>query len=198
MQAGLGGVLLFLLLYFLFFIFLIYVMTCGSSERHRRDFIGKTYEYITFQLPSVCCNYCLFCVPAKYRKEIKKEYESETGLFKYIIAVFFVMIYIFFAAVYQIVCEPESNIFFPNSTKYSYILLIFPVLFALITHFADPGVITKDNYMAYVQKYPYDGVIYKEHTCKTMGVLAPARSRYCRYTNRRIAYVFICEKSHFL
>jgi hypothetical protein len=57
----------------------------------------------------------------------------------------------------------------------------------LIFQFADPGVITKENVVAYLKNYPYDGRMYKPALCPTLNIPIVPRSRYDRYTKRRIA-----------
>jgi len=52
---------------------------------------------------------------------------------------------------------------------------------------ADPGVIDLGNYEKYLAAYAYDGVVYSEKVCRTLGVAAPARSKFCTTTKRRVA-----------
>lgn len=69
-------------------------------------------------------------------------------------------------------------------------VLPFPWIFTAILHFANPGVITKENVDAYLELYPYDYVLYSPKECTTLKIPVVPRSRFDRYTNRRIAYVF--------
>jgi palmitoyltransferase ZDHHC4 len=51
----------------------------------------------------------------------------------------------------------------------------------------DPGVITRENNDVYLAAYEYDDVVYHRKECRTLGVAAPARSKFCTTTKRRVA-----------
>lgn len=53
--------------------------------------------------------------------------------------------------------------------------------------FSDPGVVNAHTLDAQLATYPHDNVLYKPKTCPTLGVTCPARSKYCRVTQRRVA-----------
>ena len=53
--------------------------------------------------------------------------------------------------------------------------------------FSDPGVVDAHTLDAQLATYPHDHVLYKPKTCPTLGVTCPARSKYCRVTQRRVA-----------
>ena len=57
----------------------------------------------------------------------------------------------------------------------------------LVVCWSDPGTITAENYEAMAAAYPHDETLFHPIVCKTLGVVAPARSKYCRVTKRRIA-----------
>lgn len=52
---------------------------------------------------------------------------------------------------------------------------------------SDPGTVTRENVERYLDAYAYDGVMYGRKTCRTLGVDAPARSKWCVTTERRVA-----------
>ena len=52
---------------------------------------------------------------------------------------------------------------------------------------SDPGTITRENVDAYLRAYAYDEVLYRRKRCRTLGVDAPARSKWCTTTERRVA-----------
>jgi hypothetical protein len=60
-------------------------------------------------------------------------------------------------------------------------------------HFMDPGEITPENVEAYLEDYPYDDVLYTRRICFSQKIPIPARSRYCRYTHKRVAYFLIAN-----
>ena len=60
------------------------------------------------------------------------------------------------------------------------------VLFFL-TCFSDPGTVTAANVDVHLAAQPFDGALYAPKRCPTMRLTAPARSKFCRVTNRRVA-----------
>ena len=183
-----NGFVVFLSVYFCFFIFLVYIFICGNTQKHRNGIIGKIYLFTTITIPSFCYQTFLLCLPKKMQRKAKN-YE-DTNFFNYVIVIFFVMIYIYFSSVYFINCYPKTNEFLENPNlhkKIAFILWILPWIFVLLVHFSNPGVINKYNVEEYLKIYPHDHVIYKEGICPTENIPIVPRSRYDRYSKRRIA-----------
>ena len=61
------------------------------------------------------------------------------------------------------------------------------LLLFFATCFSDPGIITAENVMRHLDAYPFDGTLYTPKRCPTMRIPAPARSKFSRITNRRVA-----------
>ena len=182
------GLIIFLSFYFVFFIFIIYIFICGSSQKHRNDFIGKIYIFITVNLPYFCFQCCISCLPKKLQKKARN-YE-DSNFFNYVVAVFFVFIYLYFSLIYIKTCLPKVDEYMEDPSSHKkilYTLAVIPWIFVLLVHFSNPGVINKYNVEEYLQIYPYDHVIYTEGTCPTEHIPIVARSRYDRFTERRIA-----------
>ena len=63
--------------------------------------------------------------------------------------------------------------------------------FATVTWLAaccsDPGTITRDNAERHATVYAHDDVVYHRKECRTLRTEAPARSKWCATTNRRVA-----------
>ena len=59
-----------------------------------------------------------------------------------------------------------------------YLLIVNLVLFAAGSC-VNPGVITKDNYSAFVKEYEYDQLMYVPADCSTCLRKKPARSKHC-------------------
>jgi hypothetical protein len=53
-------------------------------------------------------------------------------------------------------------------------------------HGTSPGYITERNIVRF-DNYPYDGLLFVNKVCPTMGIRKLARSKYDRYTNRHVA-----------
>jgi hypothetical protein len=68
-------------------------------------------------------------------------------------------------------------------------LLVFPCpwIVVLLFQFANPGTITAANVDRYLQLYPYDSLLYHPAKCARLLIPAVPRSRYCPYTEMRIA-----------
>jgi palmitoyltransferase len=60
-------------------------------------------------------------------------------------------------------------------------------VFFLLTCFSDPGTITAANVDRHTAAFAFDGLLYAPRRCPTMRFTAPARSKFCRVTNRRVA-----------
>ena len=61
------------------------------------------------------------------------------------------------------------------------------LVFFLLTCFSDPGTVHAGNVDRHLDSYAYDGLLYAPKRCPTMRLQAPARSKFCRVTNRRVA-----------
>ena len=57
----------------------------------------------------------------------------------------------------------------------------------LLTCFSDPGTVHAGNVARHLESFAYDGMLYAPRRCPTMRLQAPARSKFCRVTNRRVA-----------
>jgi hypothetical protein len=57
----------------------------------------------------------------------------------------------------------------------------------LLFQFTNPGKITAENVDGYLKIYPYDSVIYHPAKCARLLIPAVPRSRFCLYTQQRIA-----------
>ena len=61
------------------------------------------------------------------------------------------------------------------------------LVFFLLTCFSDPGTVHAGNVDRHLESFAYDGLMYAPKRCPTMRLQAPARSKFCRVTNRRVA-----------
>jgi hypothetical protein len=102
--------------------------------------------------------------------------------------------YISFIVSYMIEVSDNLPNLFPNTFEdhrfWSLVVLPLPWLLVAYFQFADPGSITSENVEHFLNVYPYDDVLYKRHFCRTLSIPAVARSRFCRYTERRVAYFY--------
>ena len=158
-------------------------MICGNSHYHRNGIIGALYRFFT--------NKIFFC------KSKDKNYRDGClgpgGPCKYFVAVFFYVIYMGFALIYLFWVYPSLDKLYTNVQFHRFFSIwVLPWTWVcfIIFQFADPGVINKKNVNAYLKKYHYDGVLYRPALCRTLNIPVVPRSRYDRYTNKRIAYVF--------
>jgi hypothetical protein len=118
------------------------------------------------------------------------------GSCRYFIAIFFAVIYAGFAISYLVFCLPNLPHLYPESYHFHILISVFilpwPWVVVFKLHFMDPGWITAENVESYLQVYPYDRVLYNRHICHTQRIPVPARSRFCQYTRKRVAYFFDC------
>ena len=106
------------------------------------------------------------------------------------------IIYAIFIVVYVYYIHPQVKYIYPKHTQMhrylTFLVLPWPWIIFIAFQYMDPGVITPTNVYSYMKKYPYDNVLYRQgKVCPTLHVPVVARSRYCRYTKRRVAYVFL-------
>ena len=67
------------------------------------------------------------------------------------------------------------------------VIMIVSIASWLATCWSDPGIVTPQNLEAHLRAYPFDHVLYTPKECPTMGIMCPARSKFCRVTRRRIS-----------
>ena len=177
-----------LLAYIFIFALFIYIMICGNTRFHRNGIIGFLYRFITQKMARVFRK--IFCPWMKSNEISPEGCLGPGGPCRYFVAVFFYIIYMTFALVYLFNVYPRLDQIYTNIQFHKFFSLwVLPwtwIIF-IIFQFADPGVINKKNVNAYLKKFPYDGLMYKPAICRTLHIPIVPRSRYDRYTRRRIA-----------
>ncbi|OHT02119.1 hypothetical protein TRFO_07325 [Tritrichomonas foetus] len=195
--------LLILLIYFLFLSFFIYVLICGNNKFHRDGFIGKVYYLMMVKLPAKLNSCATKFIPKKYANNTNAtSCMGKGGPCRYFIAIFYMCIYAFFVGVYVYYIHPQVPRLYPNHVQLhrilTFLVLPWPWIIFIAFQFMDPGEITPTNVLSYMKEYPYDNAIHPEgRVCRTLHIPIVARSRYCQYTNRRVAYVHFNSKSVF-
>ena len=121
------------------------------------------------------------------RREEKKERRNKKTYVAAICFWIFFIVYggIYFSEIYPNLKHYGKHLFFRQVL--SIVLYIIPLIFFVLFQFMDPGTITCRNVKNYEKQYPYDDFLWKKHFCKSLNIPAVARSRYDKYTHRRIA-----------
>jgi hypothetical protein len=131
------------------------------------------------------------CCPERCNGAGKGGCCGPNGPCRYFIFLFYAVLYMFLVVVYVRRVHPFVVQLYPETIEFhsvlTYLVLPWPWLIVLLLHFYDPGEITRENVNSYLKEYPPDNVLYHPHICRTLRIPVPARSRYCRYTNRRVA-----------
>ena len=190
---------IFLMLYIGFMMLFMYVMICGNNKFHREGIIGKIYQFISYKIPKAF-NSLMRKVCPKFCFGSDDEEESCTGphgTCKYFVAVFFYLIYMIFSLTYLIKVYPFIPLIYKDKGEniisfikfFSLFVLPWPWVIFILFQFLDPGEIRNDNVESYLKIYPYDHQLYFPKLCPTLNIPIVPRSRYCKYTNKRIAYV---------
>lgn len=190
--------IIFLATFFVLFCFFIYILICGNNNFHRNGFIGKLYNDIMIRFPNYCNNLANKLFPKQKKDKKKRESEciGKGGPCYYFIFIFYITIYAGFVFAYVRFVHPQlQNVYKSHLEVHrvlTFLVLPWPWVLFVAFQFMDPGEITPKNVFSYIKKYPYDNVLYVEgKVCPTLHVPVVARSRYCRYTKKRIAYVFL-------
>jgi hypothetical protein len=112
------------------------------------------------------------------------------GAFRYLTLIFYIFAFLYFALGYFAEVVPAMDGFCSSPDAHlilSLALLPIPWIFFVLFQCVDPGTINANNVDSYLKAYPYDSVLYFPKTCPTDHIPVVARSRYCRFTRRRIA-----------
>jgi hypothetical protein len=95
---------------------------------------------------------------------------------------------------------PDLPFIFPESYKFhafmAFFVLPWPWVIVITLHYLDPGSITKTNVESWLKAYPYDNILYSRTICDTLKIPVPARSRFCKFTQKRIAYISFTLESN--
>ncbi|EAX87625.1 DHHC zinc finger domain containing protein [Trichomonas vaginalis G3] len=176
--------------YILFIAFATFVMIYGNNSCVRNTFIGSIYRFFANTLP----NWFI----AKYKKifnipdspDHNDTCMGKNGPCRYFILISFALLYAGLVADYWFCTYPYIHIFYKNLFLHKILSVVLPAIpwiIIIALQFLDPGVITSKNVIGYMKKYPFDFILYNHKVCRTLHIPAVARSRYCNYTQRRIA-----------
>lgn len=186
-----------LVAYFILFCFFIYILICGNNKFHRDGFIGKLYYNLMVRFPNYCDQLAKKIIPKRFQNENPKDPTclGKGGPCRYFICGFYMFIYACFIIVYVHYVHPQLHFLYSSHLQLhrilTFLVLPWPWLIFIAFQYMDPGEITPTNVLSYMKKYPYDHVLYEEgKICSTLHIPVVARSRYCRYTKRRVAYAF--------
>jgi palmitoyltransferase len=191
-MEGVGSLVVVLGLYLLFIAFMLYVVICGNNKFHRNGCIGWTFRLISELLPDAARRISRKICPFWFGG-------SSRGIpclmnwvcCRYAIIIFYYVIYVFFIVSYLFACYPFLDLLHPTMLHVhqflSFFVLPWPWVVVVLLRFMDPGQITDENVESYLRAYPYDDVLYSRNFCRTLRIPVVARSRFCRYTHKRIA-----------
>lgn len=184
--------MIFLILYFILFIVMIYTLICGNTSFHRDGIIGKLYRFITFSIPRGFSSCCRKILP-KCCLSDENDIDGPNSKFKYLTVGFFYLIYVFFSCAFIFIGYKHIPEFMPHPLFHQiFVILVlpWPWVIVMIFQIIDPDRITPTNVASYLELYPYDYILYGPRMCASLNIPIVPRSRYCRYTNKRIAYFF--------
>jgi len=173
--------------------FLLYVVICGNNKFHRNGLVGWCYRFFTDVIPRVIRRVANKICPCWFRGKSGEELcFGPNRCCRYCVVVFYYGIYIFFMASYLFDCYPFLEVLHPATYQIhkflSFFVLPWPWIIVIALHAMDPGEITNENVESYLKIYPYDNVLYSPSFCRTLHIPVVPRSRYCRYSRKRIAF----------
>ena len=150
-----------------------YALIFGNTVSHRDGWCGRLYRWLTRT------------APGKMEGDTKS---VERGLMVMVVG-FDVVIYALFVGCHAYYVVPNITKVFGNAVLHRLlpvVLVSLPWVMFFVCRMVDPGVITKENVDGYLELYEFDGCLYTPK--QVNGMPAVARSRWCRYTDRLIAY----------
>lgn len=176
------GVVVFVGFYLAFVAFGVYLLICGSHRRHQNDFVGRIYRFFSVEMS--------FRAKSVVRRVLPDVKWEENVFSRYFVFVFFVVMYWVLAFVglrrFYPIMHLVSSV--PEVRRMAFVILLpFPWFFVALILILNPGYVTSETVESYLAIYPFDNIIYKPKLCYTLGIPAVARSRFCKYTNHRIA-----------
>lgn len=179
-------------LFGVFGMIITYIVMCGTDPSHSNGCVGWLHKLIIVRAPNWIAEILMRVFPAMKRKWNKGAgCIGVNGPCHYLSLVIFTVIYGSLGYVYFKSCYKYLKFVFPATHVFQKCLIFgalpMPWIIFLVLQKIDPGEITEGNVEMYLRRYPYDDVIYQKKECSTLGFLAPARSRYCRFTRKRIA-----------
>jgi len=181
---------LFLGVYLVILVILIYSLFFGSCSVHKHGYFHAMYLYLTRNIPDAFHSFIFAITPRLTRKHTAKNKRKTKKYVPYLILLSYYTLYHLIAIVFLIKVYPSISEFVDRPEYYqmaTYCLIIGPWLVFIVLQIVDPGVINKDNVNFYMDLYPYDNIIYKKCLCKVFEIPAVARSRYCEFTQQRVA-----------
>jgi len=185
-----------LIIYLIFIGFLLYVIICGNNKFHRNGCIGWCYRLFTDVIPSLVRRVASKICPCWFHgKSGDEPCMGPNRCCRHCVVVFYFGIYVFFIASYLSDCYPFLEFLHPTTYPVhrflSFFVLPWPWVIVVLLHTMDPGEITSENVESYLKLYPYDNILYVPHFCRTLHIPVVPRSRFCRYTQKRIAFFFL-------
>jgi hypothetical protein len=184
--------LTFFTAYVTFALFVIYVFMCGNNRFHRYGFIGACYRFLFDTIPAWSTGFTMRFCPARCNGSGKGGCCGPNGPCRYFVITFYALLYLLGILIYvRRVCPYLRHIYpidFTLHSQLTFFVVPWPWLIIIFLRFYDPGTITRENVNSYLKEYPPDNVLYHPQICPTLKIPVPARSRYCRYSNRRIAF----------
>jgi len=167
----------------------LFVLLFGESAAFRDTIVGKTHWFFTQGL----CHYSGRAVRGVFGERAET---ALSGVGEYCCDrpnPFMQLCYLLLVlGGYFVFCERAFE-FIPGPHLASYHLFTGPLAVAvglglfLLTSFSDPGTVTAANVEAHLRAFAHDGQLYRPKQCSTLRLPVPARSKFCRVTNRRVA-----------
>lgn len=115
---------------------------------------------------------------------------GSTSQWCYLMMVFYLVLYgimthlfmsILYPKIYMILDNPEFH------SLFCFIVIPCPVIILILLRMANPGNINSTNVDDYLKVYQYDSVLYHPAKCSHLLIPAVPRSRFCTFTNQRVA-----------
>lgn len=129
-------------------------------------------------------------IPMNIRNQPISALIGKNGPFKHVLIFTYYITYHFILIIYFLLVFPKYRFILQNPEfhyVFTFIIMVIPWIVVLLFQFIDPGEISSKNVDDYLKYYPYDNVIYHPGKCSKLLIPSVPRSRYCPFTEKRIA-----------
>ncbi|CAO3642888.1 unnamed protein product [Cunninghamella blakesleeana] len=175
------GLIGFLLLVLLLFGISVFILLFGESPSLRHGIVGKAHKFLTTTLPKFITLILRKTLGQSNLKRLSACWIYSCESRNPFLQILFVAISMVSIAGFLVFALPHVPGIYLN--PFHLVLIPIQIIWLYLSYFiacaADPGKVNEKNVNAYIDQFPYDGLLYIEKDCWTCNIQKPARSKHC-------------------